>query len=68
MFVSDDVAASNAFYDQTWARHHTEGQGVTHGLRWPARTLHGASLQKDEIRRSTVRSDVGSFRRSSVHP
>jgi 4-hydroxyphenylacetate 3-monooxygenase len=44
VFVLDDVATSNAFYDQTRARHHTGHQDVTRGLS-KAELLCGVALE-----------------------
>ncbi len=48
VFVLDNVAASNAFYDQTRARHHTGHQSVTRGLS-KAELLCGVALEVSNV-------------------
>ena len=48
VFVNQDVRASNAFYDATFARHHTGFQGVVRGLA-KAEFVVGAALRLAEV-------------------
>jgi 4-hydroxyphenylacetate 3-monooxygenase len=48
VFVYKDVRASNAFYDATFARHHTGHQGIVRGL-VKAEFVVGAALRLAEV-------------------